>query len=32
MGFSPKETIARLGITAEIGVYQAIERRGLVAA
>ena len=32
MGFSPKETIARLGVTAEIGVYQAIERRGLVAA
>ena len=32
MGFSPKETIARLGITAEIGIYQAIERRGLVAA
>jgi heme-degrading monooxygenase HmoA len=32
MGFSPKETIARLGITAELGVYQPIERRGLVAA
>ncbi|MEP9388338.1 antibiotic biosynthesis monooxygenase [Mesorhizobium sp. KR9-304] len=32
MGFSPKETIARLGITAEIGIYQAIERRGLAAA
>lgn len=32
MGFSPKETIARLGITAELGVYQAIERRNLAAA
>ena len=32
MGFSPKETIARLGIAAEIGIYQAIARRGLVAA
>jgi heme-degrading monooxygenase HmoA len=27
MGFNPKETIARLGVTAEIGVYQAIDRR-----
>ena len=32
MGFSPKETIERLGIAAEIGIYQAIERRGLVTA
>jgi heme-degrading monooxygenase HmoA len=32
MGFSPKETIARLGITAELGIYQPIERRGLVTA
>jgi heme-degrading monooxygenase HmoA len=32
MGFNPKETIARLGVEAEFGVYQAIERRGLVAA
>jgi heme-degrading monooxygenase HmoA len=27
MGFNPKETIARLGVTAELGTYQAIERR-----
>jgi hypothetical protein len=27
MSFSPKETIARLGVTAEIGMYQAIEGR-----
>ena len=27
MGFSPKETIARLGVTAELGIYQPIERR-----
>jgi heme-degrading monooxygenase HmoA len=32
MGFSPKETIARLGVTAEIGVYQAVGRDGLVPA
>jgi heme-degrading monooxygenase HmoA len=32
MGFSPKETIARLGITVELGVYQPIERRSLAAA
>lgn len=32
MGFNPKETIARLGVTAEIGVYQAIGRDGLVPA
>ena len=25
MGFSPKETIARLGVTAELGIYRAIE-------
>jgi heme-degrading monooxygenase HmoA len=32
MDFSPKETIARLGITAEIGIYQAIERRDFATA
>ncbi len=32
MGFSPKETIARLDITAEIGIYQAVGRDGLVPA
>jgi hypothetical protein len=32
MGFNPKETIARLGVKAEIGIYQAIEGRGLVPA
>jgi hypothetical protein len=31
LGFDPKETIARLGITAEFGIYEAIERRDLVA-
>jgi hypothetical protein len=32
IGFSPKETIARLGVTAEIGIYQTIGRDGLVTA
>ena len=32
MGFNPKETIARLGVTAELGIYQSVERRGLVPA
>jgi heme-degrading monooxygenase HmoA len=31
-GFDPKETIARLGIEAEIGLYGPVERRALVEA
>ena len=32
MDFNPKETIERLGIVAEIGIYQALERRPSVPA
>lgn len=32
MGFNPKETIARLGVTAELGIYQPVARRDPVPA
>lgn len=32
MGFNPKETVARLGIKAELGIYRPVEQSGLFAA